>query len=224
MKPRRPTPALLLLVLCLFIPISSIAAEDAWRGFEAECAKSRAPAGLSLKITIPKSEFYPGERIPVEFTYTNTAPEPVAVETRNYDRTGRLWGFKWFAVNQKGEEAHDPLAVYPFGGFGGGMSPGPEMIANGGTYTETFDANEWIWLGEPGRYELAVSTQRAASAGPLCSNKVQLQIRNFEPGESARMAREFAETLPVPVATSSTLSGWGRLAVPGDVPRCADSR
>lgn len=207
MKPLRPTPVLLLPVLCLFIPVSSIAAEDAWQGFEAECAKSRAPAGLSLKITIPKSEFYPGERIPVEFTYTNTAPEPVAVETRQYDRSGRLWGFKWCAANQKGQEAPDPLAVNPFGGFGGGLSRGPEKIANGGSYTETFDANEWIWLGEPGRYELAVSTQRAASAGPLCSNKVRLQIRNFGPGESARLAREFADTLRggIPESTSRSL-------------------
>jgi FAD/FMN-containing dehydrogenase len=36
------------------------------------------------------------------------------------------------------------------------------------------------------------------------------------------LPREFAETLPVPVATSSSLSGWGRLAVPGEEIRSED--
>lgn len=173
-------PAMFLLTL---LPLHAAECIRSWDEFEKIRATSRAPAGLTLTISTDSKEFFVGERIPVTFTYTNMSTQPVHVETSTYDRSGRLNNMKWFALGPGGKPAPDPLEGMLAGRMGGGISPLPRQIVNGESYVERFDANEWLWLGEPGQYEVAVASMRVGNVWGLCSNRMKVSIRAPREGE-----------------------------------------
>jgi hypothetical protein len=73
---------------------------------------------LTIRFTDGKTQFHAGEVIPVELTFSASVPDTYDLNTRNYDRSGRL-NAEAFHVTPPGR---DPLRNYYANGlfmFGG---------------------------------------------------------------------------------------------------------
>jgi hypothetical protein len=72
--------------------------------------RSRKARGASLTILFASgtSVFHVGEVIPVELSFTASLPDTYDMDTRNYDRSGRL-NMEQFQV---APSSRDPLANY----------------------------------------------------------------------------------------------------------------
>jgi len=145
------------------------------------------PADISLQLSLRNGQtiFRRGEVIALTATYSSVSEKPYSLDTRNYDRSGRLSGTEVFCIDPPVEK--DPLSDY-FGGvmgfLGGGLSSTWEF--NRGPFVANLDLNEWKSL-PPGSYRLKITGHRVTLPGsnpgnpesvpvPLQSNEVSFQI------------------------------------------------
>jgi hypothetical protein len=86
-----------LLVGILLFP-DQVSAQDAfperWQALH-----SAQPPAVSFVISAAKSDFYLGEPIPLQLSFTSTQPNAYRAETRMYDRVGRLNGTEEFLID-----------------------------------------------------------------------------------------------------------------------------
>jgi hypothetical protein len=120
--------------------------------------------GVELTIRFPEetTSFQTGEIIPIEISFRASIPETYQIETRTYDRSGRL-GVEQFHVNPGGRDPlHDLYKGCLYGGFvGGGISGGPKWLT-GWPEIIRADLNEWVALDKPGLYSLYVTSRRVS--------------------------------------------------------------
>src|SRR6266436_3611804 len=118
---RRISPCLLPLVIALLTLSSALShAQDD------PCAPVvNQPSDISLQLSSNDGQtiFRQGEVIALTATYSSVSERPYSLDTRNYDRSGRLSGTEVFCIDPSVEK--DPLSDYIEGvmGFiGGGLS------------------------------------------------------------------------------------------------------
>jgi hypothetical protein len=146
------------------------------------------PTDVALHLTLRdgKSAYHEGEIIPLELAFTASVKGKYAVDTRSYDRSGRL-NLESFCVDP--DSGRDPLADYYdsgiFDGFvAGGI--GQEQVLGQVPYLVNEELNEWSSL-TPGSYRLRVASDRVAQIargatelgrGPVLvlSNAVTFQV------------------------------------------------
>jgi len=134
------------------------------------------PEGLSLTISIEKNSYRIGEVIPITLSYSNNSNIEYVVDTRNYDRSGRIDQIGFKVEGQAGDFC-DPL-VGKLPGIGGGLG-GEESI---GKCSQVFDLNEWIRFEKPGNYRIYCTADRVHKKDDwsnhinLCSQIVDLKI------------------------------------------------
>jgi hypothetical protein len=139
----------------------------------------RQPDAISFEIFAAKSEFYAGELIPLQLSFSSTQPQGFLAETRLQDRVGRLNGMEEFLLDPAAL-AEDPLRglLGESGGFGG-MSGGPIPLSS---KPLSFDMllNEWVRFRKPGTYRIAILSRRVAQISgdrvELVSNILTLRI------------------------------------------------
>jgi hypothetical protein len=132
----------------------------------------------SLKIRFPegKTQFHVGELIPIELSLSSSAPDAFDMDTRSYDRSGRL-NLEHFHVTPAGR---DPMrnyysnGVFMGGGLGGSvvLSDTPQLLRE--------DLNEWVALDQPEHYTLSVTTERVSRRSATRNQPVELQSNTLE--------------------------------------------
>ena len=132
-------------------------------------------ASLTIHFASGTSAFHAGEVIPIELSFT-ASPEAYDLDTRNYDRSGRL-NMEQFHVAPPGR---DPLAnYYDNGVFMGGGLGGSRVLSSEPQVMEE-DLNEWVALDDPGHYTLYVTTGRVSRRGPTKDEPLQLRSNSLE--------------------------------------------
>lgn len=180
-----------------------------------ECARHAPPEGISLTISTPKSTYYPGEWMLVDFTYTNHSTETLIMEERpcakQLDGEERNWvrNLNWYARDATGRPAADPLKGYMDVQFApSGCTTGEKAVKPGEIYTESYTANEWLCLDQPGDYKLCVTmgsigmtyqpglgTHAWGLKWMLRSNEIDVHIRAIPRKEFRKLADELTSTV-----------------------------
>lgn len=167
----------LLLALTLFpaVVLSSSPAQTAADG-------ARSDVKLTAAIRGGQSTFRIGEVIPLELSFTSTAPGKYQFDNATYDRSGRLHS-ETFAVEPR-SGWDDPLELYfrSYQCFIGGGLRGIETLSNKPALVH-LELNEWIRFKEPGRYRITVTSSRLSqnkasflSSVPITSNELAFTI------------------------------------------------
>jgi hypothetical protein len=150
------------------------------------------PNDLSLQLSVKDGQtiFRVGEIITLLAEYSSSSGKKYTVNTRGYDRSGRLNGMEVFCIDPAA--AKDPLSDY-FNGvrglIGGGLGGTQDLGEK--THVVTLELNEWKSLA-PGSYRLYVVGYRASetTAGPrgalgrpvgAKSNEVEFQVVPADP-------------------------------------------
>jgi hypothetical protein len=133
------------------------------------------PEKLSLIISVEKNTYQIGEVIPITLTYSNNSEIDYVVDTRNYDRSGRIDDMV-FKVEGPSGGFCDPLTTH-LRGIGGGLG-GYEPI---GKCSQVFDLNEWVRFDKPGNYRIYCTAYRVRKKNDwnsisLCSQIMDLKI------------------------------------------------
>lgn len=115
-------------------------------------------AAFTIRFAGGTNQFHVGEVIPIELSFSASVPDTYDIESRSYDRSGRL-NIEHFHVNPPGR---DPLLNYFAEGifFGGGLG-GPHPLTSE-AHVMREDLNEWVALDTPGHYTLYVTTNRVS--------------------------------------------------------------
>jgi hypothetical protein len=147
---------------------------------------------VSLRLSLKNGQtvFREGEIIAMDAEYSSSAEKKYYLNTRGYDRSGRLSGMEVFCLEP--DPAIDPLSDYFDGimGFIGGGLGGNSPLINEPVPIH-LELNEWKSL-PPGSYHLRIASQRVnepteKSTGPygalvpLRSNTVEFQVVKAEP-------------------------------------------
>ncbi len=133
-------------------------------------------ASLTIRLAGGTSQFHVGEVIPIELSFTAWLPDTYDLDTRNYDRSGRL-NMERFHVTPPGR---DPLVnYYAIGGFIGGGLGGSRALSSEPQIMRE-DLNEWVALDDPGHYTLYVTTSRVSRRGPAKDEAQQLRSNSLE--------------------------------------------
>lgn len=172
--------------------------DDPWKKFNLACSKLKTPPGLELRISSDKTRYYAGEPILITTTYEMKGPEQAKIETRNYDRSGRLGNLYWTVVGPDGKLASDPLSVSWLSGMGGGLGGGPDVISEGNPVSQKFYLNEWARFELPGEYEIALISKRLQGPWKIASNRIKIKIRKPSVDEVYMAARKYARILDAP--------------------------
>jgi hypothetical protein len=142
---------------------------------------ARQPEAVSFLISAAKSEFYSGELIPLELSFTSTQPNGFLAAPGIQDRGGRMNGLEEFLVDPAAL-TEDPLRGLPGAtGAMGGIFGGPVSLSDK-PYTVEKLLNEWVRFRKPGRYRIAVLSRRVAQINnpitrpELVSNILTLHI------------------------------------------------
>lgn len=136
------------------------------------------PKGLSLTIFTDKDTYGLGEIIPIKLTFCNESDIEYSVETRVYDRSGRLYDIAFYADGPS-DGCSDPLDTRHWG-IGGGLGGGVERL---GQYSQVFILNEWIRFDIPGEYRVYCTTYRVIPKDiyprsiSLCSQIIKIRIK-----------------------------------------------
>jgi len=143
------------------------------------------PGDISLQLSLKDGQtiFRQGEVIGLTVTYSSASEKPYSLDTRSYDRSGRLSGTEVSCIDPPIER--DPLTDYFEGGVGwtgGGLSSTWELRRQG-PFVVNIELNEWKSLS-PGSYHLRISGHRVSLPGenpearpiPLQSNEVEFQV------------------------------------------------
>ena len=133
-------------------------------------------ASLTIRFVDGTNRFHVGEMIPVELSFKAALPETYDMNTRNYDRSGRL-DFEQFHVTPPGR---DPLqSYYSTGSFiGGGL--GSSRVLSSEPEIMREDLNEWVALDKPGHYSLYVTSGRVSRRTPDKAEPVELRSNSLD--------------------------------------------
>lgn len=133
-------------------------------------------ASLTIRFAAGTSQFHIGEVIPIELSFTASLGDTYDLDTRNYDRSGRL-NTEQFHVTPPGR---DPLVNYYANGafLGGGL--GGSRVLSSEPQVMREDLNEWVALDDPGHYTLDVTTGRVSRRGPTKNESLQLRSNSLE--------------------------------------------
>lgn len=128
-------------------------------------------ASLTVRFAGGKSQFHVGEIIPVELAFSSSLPDTYDMNTRSYDRSGRL-NEEQFHVSPPGR---DPLrSYYSNGAFIGGGLGGFRVLTSDPVIMNE-DLNEWVALDQPGHYTLYVTTSRVSRRGTTRNETIELR-------------------------------------------------
>jgi hypothetical protein len=124
-------------------------------------ARAKNPAGLKFTIDLGgRTLFHRGEIIPVHLHFSSDAPLGYKLDSRNYDRVGRL-NLTDFFITDRPQDTPDPLGDYFREGVisFGGLSAIPQVI---GPKTQTISQtlNEYLRFDKAGHYRLYVLSFR----------------------------------------------------------------
>jgi len=160
-------------------------------------------AALSLKNG--QSVFREGEIVALAAEYSSSATKKYYLDTRNYDRSGRLDGMEVFCVDP--DAGLDPLSDYfsgAMGFLGGGL--GGEQEVGQTPYVVELELNEWKSL-PLGSYRLSIVSHRVSAPSDgnpygaesshlaLRSNEVRFQVVKAEPEWQAEQLAAAVHTL-----------------------------
>jgi hypothetical protein len=148
--------------------------------------RNSSEVAFHVGIKDGKSQFYLGEVIPLELTFTSKMPKHYQINMARYDRSGRM-SYEQFLVNPDGSWG-DPLRSYfnsSMGWMGGGLT-GFEFLSESPTKI-SLELNEWVQFHRAGKYRVAVQTSRVGqisgeASSPfdkpvsLTSNELELTI------------------------------------------------
>lgn len=138
-------------------------------------ASAGNPPGVSFSIATPKTEFYFGEAIPLELTFTAAKPQTFLADTRLQDRVGRMNYIEEF-VAEPASLTEDPLQGLPgeSGGMGG-LSGGPVVLSEKPFIVKCV-LNEWVRFKKPGLYRIYVISRRVSEAPEPVTADSYLQL------------------------------------------------
>jgi hypothetical protein len=187
-----------------------------------EAANSVPGVSFELRLKDGKTQYRQGERITIELIFSSTLPGRYRVNTRSYDRSGRLNMDSLQLAPKDG--VSDPMEDYfrsQLAFIGGGLHGVPELKEEPVVVVQ--ELNEWFRFDRPGAYRLRVVTPRVTVIPPpdedqwpgqsveLTSNEVYFQIIEAEPAWSAQALAEAVQALDRP-STGETLSDDARHA------------
>ena len=155
-------------------------------------AQTQPPPRNSSEVTFHvsiehgKSQFYLGEVIPLELTFTSKTPKRYQLNMARYDRSGRM-SYERFLVNPDGGWS-DPLRSYfnsSMGWMGGGLT-GFDFLSETPAKI-SLELNEWVQFDRPGKFRVSVQTSRVGEISgeastpfdkplSLTSNELELTI------------------------------------------------
>jgi hypothetical protein len=143
--------------------------------------QSSASVTLTVRIADGRTQFRPGEIIPIELEFNSATPKRFAVDGATYDRSGRLT-IDRFSIDRI-DEISDPMLDYfgSVGGYIGGGLRGTGVLGEK-PFIVTLELNEWFRFDKPGVYRLSVTSQRVTdeSAGPRAVMPVDSNTVSFE--------------------------------------------
>lgn len=120
-----------------------------------EPSSSPIDASFTVHTVANRDTFRIGEEIRLELTFRGTGDPNAYFTTSTYDRSGRMWQETYVPTPSEGAE--DPLDRR--GGFiGGGLSGWHPL--DGTPWVLRVSLNEWIRFTKPGRYRVAITSQR----------------------------------------------------------------
>jgi hypothetical protein len=181
---KRPRPRWLLvpvLTAWLSVPAQAQAPAQTQRS-----TQNSSEVAFQVGIKDGKSQFYLGEVIPLELTFTSKMPKRYQINMARYDRSGRM-SYEQFLLNPDGRWG-DPLRSYfnsSMGWMGGGLT-GFEFLSERPTKI-SLELNEWVQFHRAGKYRVTVQTSRVGqisgeASSPfdkpisLTSNELELTI------------------------------------------------
>ena len=177
------------LALILFIVELAFAPAAQARDQTPRSSQESLPVTLTVRFADGRSQFRPGETLPIELEFDSRVPKRFVVDGATYDRGGRL-AIDEFLV-EPDDAVIDPLLDYF--ALGGGSLGGIRGIGVLGDkpFTVKLDLNEWLRFEKPGKYTLSVRSQRvseeaktttpAQSVLPPESNTVSFEILPRDP-------------------------------------------
>ena len=151
-----------------------------------DTAAAPSDASLVLSLKDRQTVYREGEIIGLTLGYSSNALDKYQLNTRNYDRSGRLNSETFCIEPASGRDPLDDYFTGLFGGFIGGGIGGMQTL-NSAAATVDIELNEWKSL-PPGRYQfrlISSRVQRQAGAGetggsivfvPLRSNTIEFQV------------------------------------------------
>jgi hypothetical protein len=155
-------------------------------------AQQDSAVSLTIRFASGTSAFHVGEVILIELSFQASIPDMYDMDTRNYDRSGRL-NMEQFHVTPPGR---DPLERYYLTGafIGGGLSGSRALSTEPQIMRE--DLNEWVALDKPGHHSLYVTSGRVS----------RRDVRKDEPLDLRSNALEFDVVEADPAWQQQTLS------------------
>jgi hypothetical protein len=139
-------------------------------------AQQDSDVSLTIHFADGATRFHVGQAISVELSFRALIPNTYDMESRNYDRSGRL-NIEQFHVTPPGR---DPLQnYYSIGGFTGGGLGGPRILSSE-PQIMCEDLNEWVALDHPGHYFLYVTSGRVSRREAAKSEPVELRSNSLE--------------------------------------------
>jgi len=161
-------------------------------------AQNQQPDAVNFQISTAKTEFYSGELIPVQLSFTSTQPTSFFADTRQQDRVGRMNGMEEFLV-EPAALTEDPLRGLPGeNGAMGGLSGGDIPLS---TKPFSFERllNEWIRFRKPGEYRISILSRRVrlhphGDRLQLVSNTLTLRI---VPAPAAWVKQQIADAVKI---------------------------
>src|ERR1019366_1551502 len=165
--------------------------------------------------------FREGEIIALIAAYSSSAEKKYYMDTRAYDRSGRLNGMEVFCIDPAA--GADPLSDYFNGGMGfiGGGLGGEEDLSRD-PFLVNLELNEWKSL-PPGSYRLRVASHRVTISTekteigsgtlslPLESNEVEFQVIRADPAWQAGQLAAAQGALDSPVPTGEDAKHAARI-------------
>jgi hypothetical protein len=153
---------------------TTASSQDAFSQHWKELA-GRQPEGVKFTILAPRTEFFFGEVIPLELSFTSTQPRTFLAESRLYDRVGRMNFIEEFVV-APASLSEDPLQGLSGGeGMFGGLSGGP-MILSEKPFAFERVLNEWARFREPGEYRVYIVSRRVSQVEPAGLSDYDLRM------------------------------------------------
>jgi hypothetical protein len=136
--------------------------------------RAKQPPAVTFEIMAAKSQFYLGELIPLQLSFTSTQPNGFRANSRMQDRVGRMNGIEEFLVDPVAL-TEDPLRGLPGEGGGmGGLSGGPIVLsARACTFEKLL--NEWVRFRKPRKYRVAIVSHRVVQiADPAKAEQISV--------------------------------------------------
>lgn len=175
-------------------------------------ATTDAPADVTLNLTLVegRSVFQSGEIVRLQLEFTSPTPAKYFVDTRTYDRSGRLMIDAMCLEPDTADPLNDYFGSGLFGFIGGGLGGQQEL----GTYEASLELNEWKSL-LPGSYRLRIVSHRVSRVAgsddsshsvvpiPLASNTIDFQVVSARPAWQAEVVAAAERELDIGAAEST---------------------